>query len=979
MTIKRNTLREAIKISLCIGATSMLGVGAAYAQDATPATGSAADAKAKNLDTVTVTGSRVRRVETETASPVISLDRKAIDATGKLTIGEIVNNLATISGAPATTEVNNGGGTGAATAELRGLGSVRTLVLIDGRRPGPSPVDLNTIPLELVERIDIETTGASTVYGSDAVAGVINFIMKKNYSGAQASVNYGVSGQGDGERQGVSVMGGQSGEKGNFAAGVEYNKFQAVPAANRAFSRNSISLSYGSKVIGGSSRTPTGAISLPANLQGSGPGQFNCSKVTLSNGSGGSLGNYRCFNNSTDLFNFAPQNIILQPQERTNAFALGTFDITENVSAFIQFYHQKQTAQAQLAPLPFDAQSDGVVISANSYYNPFGTNFGPGQNADTSPAQEFRSRFTTLGQRVFNNTDNNDTLFFGFKGAVGQTWNWDLDFSYNHFSSTAAPSGYVNYGALRQALGPSFKDPVTGVITCGTLAAPIANCTPLNIFNVSDPATIAALQAVSAQPISTILGIQKELEFNANGDLFDLPAGPVQLAFGGDRIDEYQHNLVDPLATTTDPLTGACPLAQEVCSTPLAGGYQVNEVYAEALIPIMKNVPGIYSLNLDLGDRYSKYSAFGSTNNAKIAIEYRPIKDLLLRASATDIFRAPTVANVFGGAAGNAPPLQSDLCTGFGPGNNYGGHENFCGPARGTINGDVPVGGIQNSTTSGQTTGVIEGSDLAGVNLKPETGRSYNFGFVYDPEFVPGLSTTVDFYRINLQDVIQPLGATTIESACFANDASDFCRFVHRNVDGSLNFITQPTFNLGSETTDGFDISAKYKIPTNSFGVFTLGTDLTHINKFDVIVDPTAVGVEPLHLAGHFNKDFGNYAKWRGNFSIDWSKGDFNVTWNTRWVGKLQVGDADPGQNTSADACTGCGITVLPIGNYFDSGITAGYNIKAYNSRVDVGVDNVFDKQPPFFYANNTLNANTDVNNYDTLGRFFFGRFTVKF
>jgi len=278
MTIKSNTLRDAINIALCVGASTMMGMGTAFAQDATPPAPAATDAKAKNLDTITVIGSRVRRVETETASPVVVVDRAAIERSGKMTIGEIVNELPNISGAPVTAAVNNGGGTGAATAELRGLSSVRTLVLIDGHRPGPSPVDLNSIPLELVERIEVLTEGSSTVYGSDAIGGVINFVMRKNYNGAQFTANYGESGHHDAIRKGESLIGGQSGEKGNFVAGIEYNKFDALPNSHRAFSAGTNSLLYGTNPInGGSSRIPGGRINLPDNLAA----QFGCTKATL--------------------------------------------------------------------------------------------------------------------------------------------------------------------------------------------------------------------------------------------------------------------------------------------------------------------------------------------------------------------------------------------------------------------------------------------------------------------------------------------------------------------------------------------------------------------------------------------------------------------------------------------------------------------------------------------------------------------------
>ena len=1000
MTIKSNTLRDAINIALCVGASTMMSMGTAFAQDATPAP-AATDAKAKNLDTITVTGSRVRRVETETASPVLTVDRKAIEKSGKMTIGEIVNDLPNISGAPTTTAVNNGGGTGAATAELRGLGSNRTLVLIDGHRPGPTPIDLNSIPLALVERIEVLTEGSSTVYGSDAIGGVINFIMRKNYNGAQFTASYGESGRHDSERKGQSLIVGQSGDKGNVVAGLEYNKFDSVPAGNREFSKDATYLLYGTVQKFGSSRNPYGRISLPASVAAAeGFGACSKGRITLKPGWDNNnpvpsnltgtphLSDFQCFDSSKNTFNYQPFNVILSPQERTNAFALATYNVTEDIAAYADFYHQKQTSASQIAPLAFDALSDNVTVSKDSIYNPFGVDIG------AASGNQFLSRFLSLGDRRFNNSTTNDTVFLGLKGNFGQTWSWDAGFDYNHFFFITQTSGYVNLGSLAQALGPSKV--IGGVPTClataGDPTSVIANCTPVNLFNIFDPATIAALKGAQVSPLSTASFIQRELEINASGDLFDLPAGAVKLAVGADSIRDYQNNRVDPL-TLANPVTGSCGLPQETCSTPIVGAFSDKEVYAELFVPILKDAPFAYALNLDIGSRYSKYNLFKGNDSNKLAIEWRPIKDLLVRASASDVFRAPSSSELFAGAAGGAFPFaaNADPCIGLKPvGGNFGTHDNACGAPRGTVPGLVdPVTGIPGSGLS-QVTGVSEGASLAGFNLQPEKGRSYDFGFVYDPQWVPGLSTSLDYYRVNLKSLIVGLDPSVAARDCFDHSTSPFCQFLHRGVTGELTLVTLPTVNLGSLTTSGFDIAIKYKLPVTPWGQFSVSTDLTHINKYDVVVNP-ASGDEPLHIAGHYRTGFGNYMKWRGDAALNWSMGDWDAGYRIRWVGKGQLGDKDLAQNTSADGCTFDPIshpycliprTVLKIPNYFESFVTAGYNfgqIGTMNSRVDVGVDNVFDKQPPQFFQNNVTNANVDVNTYDTIGRLFWARFTAKF
>ncbi|MGA8276611.1 MAG: TonB-dependent receptor plug domain-containing protein, partial [Rhodanobacteraceae bacterium] len=311
-TLLRNAIRGGLRPYGVAGATIALGCIAmpAVAQDAQDQNNTQ---QGEKLETITVTGSNIRRVDIETANPVITIDRAQIEQSGKLTIGDLVQELPSIAGAATNPQVNNGGGAGSSTVSLRGLGSNRTLILIDGQRVLNN--DINTIPASVVERIEVLKDGASSVYGSDAIGGVVNFIMRKDYQGAEFTGDYGISDKDDGERKGASITIGQTTDRGSVVAGLNYNKFDAVSAGARDFSRNALyyySL-YGGAFAGGSSRTPTGRIFLPSNLQN----QFGCGSVTrIAGTSGGSLSDYRCFTGS-DFYNYQPLNVILTPQERT--------------------------------------------------------------------------------------------------------------------------------------------------------------------------------------------------------------------------------------------------------------------------------------------------------------------------------------------------------------------------------------------------------------------------------------------------------------------------------------------------------------------------------------------------------------------------------------------------------------------------------------------------------------------------------------
>ncbi|WP_114693207.1 TonB-dependent receptor domain-containing protein, partial [Mizugakiibacter sediminis] len=388
----------------------------------------------------------------------------------------------------------------------------------------------------------------------------------------------------------------------------------------------------------------------------------------------------------------------------------------------LDVFHNKTTSQFAIAALPFDASSDGVTISKDSYYNPFGVDF----SADSG--FNLRTRWTGLGQRVGNFTTATDSVVGGLKGNVGDTsWQWDAGFTYGHYGQLRHSDGYVIYaGGFSQAVGPSFLD-TDGVVKCGTPGNVIANCTPFNIFDQADPAQAAILSKFAAAPFYSTLYTLRQGEVNANGELFDLPAGAVSLAVGADYRKEHQRNAVDAIAVTRGQ-DGTCDIAQEACATPLTGGFTLKEAYAELFVPVLKDLPFAKALNVTLGTRYSDYSSVGNTTNSKLAVEWRPIDDLLLRGTVSEVFRAPNASELFAGAAGSAPTF-SDPCIGLDAAT-LAAHPHACQ----NVPVNFPGSGL------GQTTAVVSGAVTAGVNLKPELGKSFDYGFVYDPHWLDGFS-----------------------------------------------------------------------------------------------------------------------------------------------------------------------------------------------------------------------------------------------
>ena len=962
MRLDVNKLSSAVRLALSLGAVATAGSVTATAQDAP---------KGQSLETIVVTGSNIRRVDIETASPVVTIDRAAIQASGKVNLGDLIQELPQMAGAAMTPQVNNGGA-GTAGVSLRGLGSNRTLLLLNGHRIPSQLQDLNLFPVAIVERIEILNDGASAVYGSDAIAGVVNIITRTNYQGAEIGVDYGESDRDDGERKAIHAVFGQTTDKGSIVFGIQYDKQDPISAANRNVSKAAQYL-YNSGVNShaGSSRTPGGRFFLPAGSPAA--VAAGCTSVTLSGNqlpgitTPPTAGDFRCYHSATDSFNFqAVGNYDLVPDERTGVFLLGSYKLTDSVEAYVELLYHKTVTHTQLAPYPFDLSSNNVIIPANQFYNPFGVTFG-----DNGPSSTIAERLVSIGDRGSKTANTTELGNAGLKGTFGDTsWNWDAHVSYGKLTLETQLLNYLNFSAIDADLA------------C-TTAPGVGACTPLDIFNQSDPNTVASLKAASINPFLSTLYQMKSAEASVNGSLFSLPAGDVQLAVGGSYRKEYLDGQVDPLIDSTFTQPGGtptinCPGPSSICSSPAQGGFNVKEAYAELLVPILKDVPFVHSLNVDIGDRYSKYSDFGSTNNWKVAIEYRPIEDLLLRGTVSKVFRAPSASNLFAGPAADAP-TATDPCAGVTGVSANKACQGF----------NVP------QQVFSQLTGYVMGSQfanshgLSSATLQPEFGKSFDYGFVYDPEWLPGLSVSADYYRILLNNlIVSGAGiAQTILTQCF-NTQGPICSDIIRASDGSIKFVTEAPFNSGNLVDQGLDVSAHYRLPTTEWGNFRVGVDGSYIQKYNIDQGGFVQG-----LAGHFDKTFGNFARVRGLATLDWNLGPWNANWTTRYIGRITVGyanqclgpsadffDSPNGSNTCDDYNgTITGENPQHYGAITYHNLSLGYNIEPINTYVQVGVDNIFDRQPPLIYLNNTLNANTDVSTYDLVGRFYRASVTVKF
>lgn len=970
-----SSLKNSVRLALATAATASMTQQAAMAQDQ-----GASDTEGK-MDEVMVTGSRIRRVDAESASPILTIDQAAIEKAGVTSAGDLLQRLPTISGSAVNPAVNNGGGFGEANVELRGLDAKRTLVLLNGRRLGlvgaSDATDINLIPVNLIERVDVLKEGAGAIYGSDAIAGVVNFITRKDVEGAELSATYGQTAEGDGATQNINLLWGTSGDNFRFSINGNYQKADKVSAGDRDFSRFAIYYYSGTGTApggeifpGGSSRVPTGRFYLPATVPGNVPaGLAGCGSVTRVEGAAGdalTAANFRCYVGSQDAYNYQPFNLIMTPQERGSVFANYEYDINDAMQLYTELLYSRTSSGFQIAPLPFDSQADDVIISAQSYYNPFGYAFG-GQTGNPN----LTVRMEALGNRRSETSSDSKVAKAGMRGPLfGTEWNYDVMAGYSRIDQVNSVFGYLYQPGLAGAFGPSFLNdngtagnPADDFVQCGTSANPIprGQCTPVNIFNLQDPAQVQALKTISSGYSTERVFASKQASLALDGKIFSMPAGDALMSVQADYLDLRGDFNVDFLITATPPNFLNCYLAQETCSGPNGGGYDVKELSAEIFLPLVKDMTGVQALNLTIGSRYSDYSLFGNTTNSTVKLEYRPVNDILLSATFAEVFRAPTILDLYAAPTNNSSTF-ADPCVGLTvPRIN-------ANPNLAAMCIDVPTDGSF-TQPNGQVTGLLQSNP----DLDPETGDVTTVGLTWQPGFLNNnFSIRVDYWNYEIDGVITQLDTTYSARVCVLTGDPTYCGLVTRlndaNNAGTILVFRQPTINLGTLETDGVDIGARYSFKDTGIGDFAFQVDWTHINKYV----NTAPNADPVDTVGTYNRQFGNYAKNRAQASVGWNMASFDAQLSARYIDGISLLLPIGGLIEEEDNVP----WVVGSRTYFD--LFVGYQISD-DLKVSLSGTNLTDKQPPLLFQNNVTNANTDVNTYDTLGRRFSVSATYKF
>ncbi|HZV37307.1 MAG TPA: TonB-dependent receptor [Pseudoxanthomonas sp.] len=927
----KTTLRPlALAISLAVASIPAL------AQE-TAAGAAGGDQEATTLNAVTVTGSHIRRVDAETASPVITIDRQQIEDSGKSTIGDLLQDLPAMAGFMPNVAMNSGFSHGRALVSLRNLGPQRTLVLVNGHRmAGPASsvsaapgVDVNALPAAMVERIDVLTDGASSVYGSDAIAGVVNIILKDKYDGFAVTADYGASSHGDGNRRSVGVEWGKSWDRGSLILGLTHSSMNALYDADRSYAQKRLQYVNGRvaemRGTGTTARLSDGTVWAPNSDIAPGA-------VTTDD--------FHEFVDGVDGYNSYYGQYLITPVERTNFAAHATFDFTPNVQGYLDAFWASSKTTSQLT-----AYGLFIPNAAQNYYNPFGEDLA-----------SYNMRSIGANTRVYKSAMYQTNIVGGLRGMVPDTsWQWEASAGYAKYKDTLVRTGFSVTSALNNAVGASFMDE-TGTLRCGTPGNVIANCTPINVFNPEDPATIAAIRATQ-MPVDLLdNSTMKFAEASVNGNLFALPAGDVQAAFGlVYRKNDFSQGTTSTVAAADE--FGSCDY-NDGCILNQGREESVKEAYAEFLIPLLKGAPMADTLNLNIGTRYSRYNAWGSTTNSKVAIEWRPISNLLVRATASQVFRAPALGDLYGSPYnGIMDPSEDyyDPCAGY----TGGGNPAAC------VN--VPTDGSFVNTS--QVTVITSGSANVGFDIQPEKGRSYDVGFVYDPGWAEGLSVNMDWWKVELEDMINGTWYAEVLDKCYAGDNA-FCGLIQRDANGQLVTISVPyAINTGKVDVRGIDLGMHYKLAQTRYGDFRLGLDATFMQQYRIAgVDHNYVGE---------SSSQGNLPRWRGSANLSWDRGPWHASWNSRYIGNTTTSSPFEGycDNTAADGSC----VYFDVGSVVYHDLSVGRKIESLHLNLSGGINNVFDRKPPVFYGWTSSAANTDASTYDTMGRYLWVKARLEF
>lgn len=960
----------------------------AFAQDEV-ATG--ADETAESTS-ITVLGSRIKRTDLESTNPVAVVSSEEFRLTGAVNVEQVLNTLPQVL--PGVTGFSNNPGNGNVTLNLRNLGATRTLVLVNGRRwmlaDTNQLVDANTIPQFLLSNVEVLTGGASAVYGTDAVAGVVNFQLRE-IEGLEVNGTYSLTGQGDGARYQFNAAIGSAFDDGRGAVTLytSYSRRDPIFQGARDFSARVAGdncIVPGSADAQGIGRPFPGGIAVAGcaarggelgYLPGGSPTGPIASFVTptgtyIFNPSGGGS---RLFSNPGDLYNFGPDNYLQLGQERYLAGAYGRYEFTDGIEAYSEISFVRNEVPTQLAPTPTGVSAPLFVNSpffndqtrALLLENPANALLGPNYR-DT----QMSFRFNQLSGRVSNFDRDAFRILGGVRGDITDSLRFDAYYNYARTTNTVLQRGNISRSRYINALTVEFAPGSTTELRCQSAAARSAGCVPINAFGLNQ-ASQAAIDYISVNATNVTTSELINAVGAVNGELFNLGLGAADVAFAAGV--EYRKVRAEFIP---DEFLSSGDVLGFNAGTPTAGSYDVKEVFGELRVPVLEdNV--IHRLELNGAFRFSDYSlpSIGGNWTWNIGADLAPIEDIRFRGTYARAVRAPNVQDLFGGASTGFPGAI-DPCSDRGPvAERTAELRAFC------ILSGVPAGRV--FTADVQPAAQIQANFGGNPNVLQETSDTWTVGAVIQPSFVPRLNMTVDYFNIVIDGTIGQLGGGFggAISACFntiRNPADQLCQpfFGARNPNngalgetaGGRNPLIGSA-NVGKLETSGIDFQIDYSFPAlgGDVSIFYLATWLDKLRNTPLLLFPTRISI---------NEGTFGAPEYRHNVRVSYAKGPVTASVRWRHEGGTEDGrikNTFAGLNRVGTDPSLLPTPYIPAFNYFDLALSADIS---ETLQVNAGVNNLFDKQPPILGAAQEQ-ANTLPSFFDVLGRDFFVGVNFRF
>jgi len=854
---------------------------------------------------VIVTGSRIKRADIEGVGPATVIGTPEIAKSGIVSVETLLQRLPAAAGYAG----NQGNaywasrGWGTATVNLRGLGINRTLVLLNGRRMvnggtgANSAPDLNTIPTSIISRIEVLKDGASAIYGTDAVAGVVNIITRTDIDGLEVGARYGVSDEGDGADFTADLAYGLRDDRGGLQFAASYQKTQPINLFSRAGCQKSGAT--GTLICLGGGSTAGGRASLP-----------NGQIINFTGGN--TFAPY-----SAALHGF-DGNIYLNavnPIERLTTGLTGDYQVTDSIQVFGEFLYTHRETEQSSTP----GTLSNFVIAANNPTNPTGQQINLIQR-----------RLVEGGSRIAFQETNTYQVTGGARGKFGKDWTWEVAGNYGRSTGTDGFTNIANKANVANTLNTAVCSFTAGAaIPCGDYLGP-GDISP------------AVLKYIMATTIDTGGNETLNFSFDTTGSLFELPAGTAQMAAGVTYRKDKGFRNPDNLI-----VLGVANSNQQ---SPIKGSVEAVEGYAELSVPLLKDLPMVESLRFDGAIRYSDYKRFGSDVNYKAGLDWSIAYGLRARATWGTAFRVPNVAELFSGVT------QGQLTT-TDPCSRYSTSTNATLVANCRAAG-VPANYIQPNNAILTTTG-------GNVNLTPEEAETLTLGLVWEPTFAPGLSLTLDYFKIDIDNAIRSIAGSTKLSVCYntPNLNHPFCtpdNFTRNTLTGEINYLSSQQVNVGAETVKGIDAAARYAFDLMDRRA-TIDAGVTYLKEYTIVPYP---GGAPIIYRGFIGGGNGGYPKWRGltTFTLDDPK--WSASYTVQWIGKATDFNAAP---------TALGYRTP---NVFYHNAQFAYRLLD-TATVAVGVDNIFEEKAP--YLPSYTDGNTDTFVYDLVGRRGYVRLTYKF